>query len=118
MTKVLEASPALRPDARGQFVELIWAPSGSGSRKAERTSRRYRAWIPDAIADFAPMLRSTTPALCERAGVEVRQLNSEPGALMARDELGRQLLRSESLASSQIEGLGISHRRLAEAEFS
>jgi Fic family protein len=30
--------------------------------------------------------------------------------------MGRQLLRSEALASSQIEGLGISHRKLAEAE--
>jgi Fic family protein len=118
MTKALEASPAPRPGARGQFAELIWAPSGGGSRKVERTPHRYRAWIPDAIADFAPMLRSTTTALCERAGVEVRQLNSEPGALMALEGLGRQLLRSESLASSQIEGLGISHRKLAEAEFS
>src|ERR1700744_1857229 len=118
MTKGLEASPAPRPDTRGQYVELTWAPSGAGARKAERTPQRYRAWIPDAIADFAPTLRATTAELCERAGVEVRQLNSEPGALMALEGLGRQLLRSESLASSQIEGLGISHRKLAEAEFS
>jgi Fic family protein len=36
---------------------------------------------------------------------------------MALEGLGRQLLRSEALASSQIEGLSISHRKLAEAEF-
>ena len=36
---------------------------------------------------------------------------------MALEGLGRQLLRSEALASSQIEGLTISHRKLAEAEF-
>ncbi len=36
---------------------------------------------------------------------------------MALEGLGRQLLRSESLASSQIEGLAISHRKLAAAEF-
>ena len=32
--------------------------------------------------------------------------------------MGRQLLRSEALASSQIEGLSISHRKLAEADLS
>lgn len=102
---------------RGQYVELTWTPAGAGARKAERSPRRYQAWIPDTIVDYEPVLRSGTAALCERAGVEVRQLNSEPAALMALEGLGRQLLRSESLASSQIEGLGISHRKLAEAEF-
>jgi Fic family protein len=63
------------------------------------------------------VLRSATVALCEKAGAEVRQLNFEPGALLALDGLGRQLLRSEALASSQIEGLSVSHRKLAEAEF-
>ena len=47
----------------------------------------------------------------------MRGLNTEPGALIALEGLGRQLLRSEALASSQIEGLSISHRKLAEAEF-
>jgi Fic family protein len=117
MGETLEASPGPRQADRGQYVELTWEPAAAGSRKAERTPRRYRAWIPDAIADFEPSLRSATASLCERAGVEVRQLNSEAAALMALEGLGRQLLRSESLASSQIEGLAISHRKLAAAEF-
>jgi Fic family protein len=117
MSPTLEGSPGHRQAGRGQYVELNWTPAAAGARKAERTPRRYRAWIPDAIADFEPSLRSSTASLCERAGVEVRQLNSEPAALMALEGLGRQLLRSESLASSQIEGLGISHRKLAAAEF-
>jgi Fic family protein len=117
MSRTLEASEGSRAADRGQYVELTWEPSAAGSRKAERTPRRYRAWIPDAIADFEPSLRSSTASLCEQAGVEVRQLNSEAAALMALEGLGRQLLRSESLASSQIEGLGISHRKLAAAEF-
>jgi Fic family protein len=117
MSRTLEASAGSRQAGRGQYVELTWEPSAGGARKAERTPRRYRAWIPDAIADFEPSLRSSTASLCERAGVEVRQLNSEPAALMALEGLGRQLLRSESLASSQIEGLAISHRKLAATEF-
>jgi Fic family protein len=110
MAKTLEAS-------RGQYVELTWAPAAAGARKSERSSRRYRAWVPETIADFEPTLKARTAALSERAGAEVRQLNSEPGALMALEGLGRQLLRSEALASSQIEGLSISHRKLAAAEF-
>jgi Fic family protein len=109
MTDLLEAS-------RGQYVELTWEPAGSGARKSERSPRRYQAWIPETVADFEPVLSSATTALCERAGAEIRQLNSEPGALMALEGLGRQLLRSESLASSQIEGLNISQRKLAAAE--
>jgi hypothetical protein len=70
--------------------------------------RRYRAWIPEGIADYEPALHARTAAHCEQAGAEVRQLNSEPGVLVAPAGLGRQLLRSEALASSQIEGLSIS----------
>lgn len=103
--------------SRGHYVDLTWTPAAHGARKSERSPQRYRAWIPDAVADYEPVLAAGTAALCERAGAEVRQLNTEPGALMALEGLGRQLLRSEALASSQIEGLSISHRKLAEAEF-
>jgi Fic family protein len=74
-------------------------------------------WIPAAVADYEPVLQTSTAALCERAGTEVRQLNADSLALLALEGPGRQLLRSEALASSQIEGLSISHRKLAEAEF-
>lgn len=55
-------------------------------------------------------------ALSERAGTAVRELNADHYKLALLDGLGRLLLRSEALASSQIEGLSISHRKLAEAE--
>jgi len=108
--------PSTLEPSRGQYVELTWEPAGAGARKAERTPHRYKAWVPETLADFEPLLQASTAALCERASAEVRQLNYEPGALMALEGLGRQLLRSESLASSQIEGLSISHRKLAAAE--
>src|SRR3954452_855407 len=104
--------------SRGQYVEMAWFPTGAGARKAERAPRRYKAWVPETLAGFEPVLQARTAALCDRAGTEVRRLNSEPGALMALEGMGRQLLRSEALASSQIEGLSISHRKLAVAEFS
>jgi Fic family protein len=111
-------APELEPSKeRGRYKELSWTPDANGPRKSQRSPRRYRAWIPESVADYEPVLQAGTAALCERAGAEVRGLNSDPGALMALEGLGRQLLRSEALASSQIEGLGISHRKLAEAEF-
>jgi Fic family protein len=112
MTKTLEPS-----GARGHYQELTWTPVAAGARKAERTPRSYRAWVPAGVAEYEPALPSTTAALCERAGAEVRQVNADPAALPALEGLGRQLLRSEALASSQIEGLSVSHRKLAEAEF-
>src|ERR1700712_4616598 len=112
MPKTLEPS-----EARGHYQELTWTPAAAGARKAERSPRRYRAWIPAGVADYEPALPTATAALCERGGTEVRRLNADPAALIALEGLGRQLLRSEALASSQIEGLSISHRKLAEAEF-
>jgi Fic family protein len=102
---------------RGRYVKLTWTPDPGGPRKAERAPRGYRAWVPDPIADYEPALPLAVSARCEQAGAAVRQLNTDPVALSALEGLGRQLLRSEALASSQIEGLSISHRKLAEAEF-
>lgn len=78
----------------------------------------YEAFVPDPIADYEPELGSATAALVERAGISARELNADPEGLIALEGLGRQLLRSEALASSQIEGLNISHRKLAEADLS
>lgn len=112
MAKTLEASTE-----RGYYEELTWNPAGNGARKSERRPRRYRAWIPEPVAEYEPLLPASTAALCERGGAEIRRLNADPEVLMALEGLGRQLLRSEALASSQIEGLSISHRKLAETEF-
>jgi Fic family protein len=51
-----------------------------------------------------------------RIGIAVRDLNQDPAGLGPLEGLGRQLLRSEALASSQIEELNISRRKLAEAD--
>jgi Fic family protein len=98
----------------GRYEELSWPPDfQSGGR---RRAARYRAFIPAEIGDREPSLGSSTAALCERAGNAVRDLSADRGGLVALEGMGRQLLRSEALASSQIEGLSVSHRRLAEAE--
>ena len=100
----------------GRYEELSWSPDFRKSGRSRGQARRYKAFVPDRIGTAQPVLESQTAALCERAGAAVRELNSDPTELISLESLGRQLLRSEALASSQIEGLSVPHRRLAEAE--
>lgn len=101
---------------RGQYKTATWdiAFARAGGRRA--SAGRYRAFIPEPIADYEPELTSATTALAERAGVGVRDLNAEGAGLLSLEGHARQLLRSEALASSAIEGLRLSHRKLARAE--
>jgi Fic family protein len=101
---------------RGRYVQLDWPGDFSRAGRKQSRASRYKAFIPAAVADDEPTLKSATGALCERAAIAVRDLNSDISGLVSLEGMGRQLLRSEALASSQIEGLSISHRKLAEAE--
>lgn len=102
-------------DGRGRYESASWGPDFERGGRASAAGR-YRVFIPEPIADFDPVLSSPTSALCERAGVAVRELNNSARDLLPLEGLGRQLLRSEALASSAIEGLQLSHRKLARAE--
>lgn len=102
-------------DERGRYENAIWAPDfgRSGRRGGAQT---YRVFIPSPIADLEPELSASTSALSERAGAATRELNASATDLVPLEGLARQLLRSEALASSAIEGLRLSHRKLARAE--
>lgn len=100
----------------GTYIELSWAPDFARGGGRRRQAARYRAFVPSPIGEDEPVLESATAALAERAGTVVRELNAESTSLVSLEGLGRQLLRSEALASSQIEGLSIPHRKLAEAD--
>jgi Fic family protein len=100
----------------GRYEELSWAPDFASGTGRRAKARRYKAFIPGKIAELEPSFAGSTAALCERAGAAVTKLNVGDSELVSLEGMGRQLLRSEALASSQIEGLGISHRKLAEAE--
>jgi Fic family protein len=110
----------LAPESsRGHLVERHWEArlSGLGGRSARR-GFDYRAYVPTPIAEEHFELGSYLAAAAANAEQACRQLNVEPPALASFDALARQLLRAESVASSRIEGLVLSHRRLAEAAFS
>jgi len=104
-----------RGAGRGQFVEGHWKADFARAAGRSSAARRYFAYVPANIAEREPELSAGTAALAERAGRAVLGLNNQGRELDSLEGLGRQLLRSEALASSQIEGLHLSHRRLAEA---
>jgi Fic family protein len=89
-------------------------PDAYGSRAARRRFT-FEAFIPDQIAKLDPSLPATVMARVSEAERAIQSLNQpafdhQLGALAAR------LLRAESVASSWIEGLVISQRKLARVE--
>jgi Fic family protein len=115
MNRKLSGSSALPEDGRGTYESASWAPDFAHPGRSGDAGL-YRAFIPDPIAVFEPRLSAATSALSERAGAAVRELNASASTLLPLEGLARQLLRSEALASSAIEGLRLSHRKLARAE--
>lgn len=95
-----------------------WTPAAGayGGRKS-RLSFDYEAFIPPAIGDAEIRLPADVAGVVTEAEVAVRKLNERSPQLGALEALARQLLRTEAVASSRIEGLEMSHRRLARAAF-
>ncbi len=100
-----------------RFVQLNWPadPTAPGPRSA-RAAFRYRAFIPDDIAHAALNLPAAIAERVARAERAILELNHNPPALGPLEVLAQRLLRAESVASSRIEGLELSQRRLARAE--
>jgi Fic family protein len=100
---------------RGSFEKATWVPDfarGGGRRPG---GGEYERYVPPFMADAVPRLNADTARLSERAGMAVLDLNQSAASLASLEGLGRQLMRSEALASSWIEGLQLSHRKLAQA---
>jgi Fic family protein len=93
---------------RWEWNPGIYAPS------RYRKSCTYDAFIPDLIADSEPELTGSLAGIVSDAEKAIAQLNRA-----ARPELlplARLLLRTESIASSKVEGLQVETRQLAMAE--
>src|SRR5437870_2346668 len=90
-------------------------PHAPGGRK-ERQSFRYEAFVPDPVGRLQLTLPAQVAATVSAAERQVDLLNRDPPAMASLEVLARRLLRAESVASSRIEGLVLSQRRLARAE--
>ena len=98
-------------------VTLRWKAIRTRRRSTEPTGYDYQAFIPDPIRDTQLSLPGETALLVSGAESE------SPCAQPWHDErwtraVGAPPLRAESVASSRIEGLEVSHRRLAKADYS
>ena len=90
-------------------------PTVPGGR-FERRSFRYQAFVPDPISPLQFSIPSSVAGSISVAERAIDALNRDPPRLASLEVLARRLLRSESVASSRIEGLVLSQRRLARAE--
>lgn len=113
-----ELEQAGRIAGRGYLVERRWQSqlAGMGSRRARR-GFIYEAYVPLPIAKEDFLMTTEIAAAAANAETACRDLNEREPTLRSVEPLARQLLRAESVASSRIEGLVLSHRRLARATF-
>jgi Fic family protein len=81
---------------------------------AYRRACRYEAFVPDELASLNIRLPASLTGLVSEAEHAIRQLNDEGAAALG--PLARLLLRTESIASSKVEGMQLGVRELARAE--
>jgi Fic family protein len=92
------------------------ADPGAQTRTA-RLGSVYVAFVPDPISELQVALPSAVAGELEGAALAIAHLNDSAAESLPLEGVARQLLRSESLASSRIEGLEVGHRRIALADF-
>ena len=102
----------------GRLEKRHWKAdlSAYGGRKA-RSSYAHEAYVPDDVAELAPLFPGDIAEALTEADRAIVELNRTPPAIDDLEALARQLLRAESVGSSRIEGIELSHRRLAKESF-
>jgi len=99
---------------RGHLVEAIWTydPTTYAPPRYQK-SCRYEAFIPDPLRQL-PAIEPAVAGTISAAEDAIRALNA--AAKPALQPLARLLLRTESIASSKVEGMQMDARSLARAE--
>lgn len=99
----------------GRFVDCVWEANQDRDTPARyRRACRYQAYVPDRLADVKLDLEIELAGLVGEAERRIQGLNAVARTAVA--PLSRLLLRTESIASSKVEGLPIGIRELARAE--
>jgi Fic family protein len=99
----------------GRLVPRSWQynPAMDAPARYKRACR-YEAFVPDELSALDVRLDAPLTGLVSEAEQAIRHLNDEGGPELA--PLARLLLRTESIASSKVEGLQLGVRELARAE--
>jgi Fic family protein len=102
----------------GHREDRIWpaAPGSYGGRRA-RKGGRYQVFVPSKIGKRRFPLGDDAVAAISEASKALAQLAGEKSRTVSLNALATNLLRSESAASSRIEGIAVSHKRLARAAY-
>lgn len=100
---------------RGRLVPQTWAwnPAMHAPPRYRRACR-YEAFVPDPLAGFDFQMHSGVAATVSEAEKAIHDLNRHAEPALA--PLARLLLRTESIASSKIEGLHVGIRQIARSE--
>lgn len=99
----------------GAYHNLVWQhdPTLHAPTRYRRACK-YRAFVPERLAAIALTLDAATAGAVSAAEAAVAALNDHVHPALA--PLARLLLRTESIASSKIEGIALGARALARAE--
>jgi Fic family protein len=100
---------------RGRYEHRVWQwnPSIYAPSKYRRGCE-YEAFVPERIAELEPDLPGAVAGVVSDAETAIAELNR--GARLELQPLARLLLRTESIASSKVEGMQVETRTLARAE--
>ncbi len=104
------------PVPLGHHEERFW-PADQSVPAWGRRGGTYRVFVPDPIAERELTLDGEAVAAIAEATKALGHLNDTRPRLTSLAALARNLLRSESAASSRIEGVRISQKRLARAVY-
>lgn len=100
---------------RGTLLRAVWRydPALYAPPRYQRACE-YDAFLPDILAGLAPTIPSELAGVVSDAEALIGRLNAR--AVPALAPLARLLLRTESIASSKVEGMQVDARTLARAE--
>ena len=100
---------------RGRLIEMVWQSNPTLYAPARcRRACRYQAYVPAPLAEMELTLDAHTAGVISDAESAIRNLDSAVQPALA--PLARLLLRTESIASSRVEGIQLGARALARAE--
>jgi Fic family protein len=100
-----------------EVIKRRWvAEHESGLPRRDRQACEYEVYIPDRLGGRPFALDGPVAADVADAETAITRLNLQARTLSNSEALARLLLRSESVASSKIEGLEVGARRLLRAE--
>lgn len=99
----------------GHWIARVWPHDPALNAPARyRRACRYEAFVPEPLSALSPALSADLAGLVSEAEAAIHELNARARPALA--PLARLLLRSESIASSKVEGLNLDVRALARAE--